>query len=290
MNDVAQRATTGARARFDILAKARLKILAKARKYAAAASSALRERIAYRGSYLGSALAYGLFVFVFSRIWASAYSSRAEIDGYGQSQMVWYFIVAELSSFAFSGNFWSLARDMKSGDVAYLLARPYSFVLYNYAQGMGRALGNYALFMVEGAILGLVAVGAPPLGSLGQALCVVAALALAGSVYFLLSLALAMTAFWIEENSAFYWIFQKLALIVGTLIPIELLPDAAQRVAWCSPFPAISYAPARLFAAWRGSGDAVALLGYQALWLALAAGLCQGVYALGRNKLTVNGG
>jgi ABC-2 type transport system permease protein len=274
----------------DIAQRAYLKARLKLRKYAVAASSALRERTAYRGSFLGSAIAYGLFVFVFSRIWASAYSARADIDGYGHAQMVWYFIVAELSSFAFSGSFWSLARDMKSGDVTYLVSRPYSFVLYNYAQGMGRALANCMVLFLEGAVLGLATVGPPPVAGLGQALCVLVSLFLAGSVYFLLNLELAMTAFWVEENAAFYWIFQKLALIVGTLIPIELLPKAAQAVAWWTPLPSMSYVPARLFCVWPGAEGAIGLLAYQAAWTAAAALTCHGVYALGRGKLTVNGG
>jgi ABC-2 type transport system permease protein len=250
----------------------------------------LRERTAYRGSFLGSAIAYGLFVFVFSRIWASAYSDRTDIDGYGHVQMVWYFIVAELSSFAFSGSFWSLARDMKSGDVAYLVSRPYSFVFYSYAQGMGRAVANCMVLLLEGAVLGLLTVGPPPAVSPGQAFGVLVAMVLAGSVYFLLNLALAMTSFWVEENAAFYWIFQKLALIVGTLIPIELLPAKAQIVAWWTPFPSMSYVPARLFSAWPGDAGAGELLAYQAAWVAFSALLCHCVYALGRDKLTVNGG
>lgn len=276
MSSVAQRAAANARL--------------KARKYALAGLVALRERTTYRGSFLGSALAYGLFVFVFSRIWATAYQGRAEIEGYGQAQMVWYFIVAEFASFAFAGSFWELSRDMKSGEVAYLVSRPYGFVLFNYAQGMGKALANCGVLLAEGALLGLVTVGPPPIASAPQAVFALISVALAGSVYFLLNLALAMTAFWVEENAAFFWIFQKLVLVVGTLIPIELLPAAIQRIAWWTPLPAMSYAPARLIAAWPGSGAGAALLGYQAAWAAIAALLCQGVYALGRNKLTVNGG
>jgi ABC-2 type transport system permease protein len=262
----------------------------KARKYAVAGSAALRERTAYRGSFLGSALAYALFIFVFSRIWGTAFADRTQIAGYGRAQLIWYFIVAEIPTFAFSGSFWSLAQDMKSGQVAYLLSRPYSFVAYSCAQGLGRALANALVLLAEGLSLGLLTAGPPPLGSAIQALLALAAALLAGLILFLLQLAIAMTAFWVEENAAFYWIFQKLALIVGTLMPLEFLPDAARAAAWWTPFPALSYVPARIFVAWQGTAAGLGLLGFQLVWLVLAALLCQGIYALGRARLTVNGG
>jgi ABC-2 type transport system permease protein len=99
-----------------------------------------------------------------------------------------------------------------------------------------------------------------------------------------------MSAFWVEENSAFYWIFSKLSLVVGTLMPLELLPGGAQAAAWYSPFPALSYVPARLFSAWPGQAQAARLLCFQLAWLALAALACKGIYALARARLTVNGG
>ncbi len=262
----------------------------KARKYLVAASSAFRERTAYGGSFFGSVLAYGLFVFVFSRVWAAAFAGRADISGYGLRQIIWYFAVAEIPSFAFGGSFWSLSQDMKSGQVAYLVSRPYDFVAYSYAQGSGRALANSAVLFAEGLAFGFLTAGAPPLESLPQALCVLAGLAMAGSVQFLLQLAIAMTAFWVEENAAFFWIFQKLALVVGTLMPIEFLPAAAQRAAWLSPFPAMSYVPARLFASWGGGREAARLLGFQLAWVLLSALACRAIYAVARARLTVNGG
>jgi ABC-2 type transport system permease protein len=266
----------------------------KARKYLTAASVALRERTAYRGSFLSSALAYGLFVFVFSRVWDSAYQGRAYIEGYARAQMIWYFIVAELPGFVFAGAFWTLSQDMKSGQVAYLVSRPYDFALYSYAQHLGKAAANCPILLAEGLAIGLATAGAPPLFSgpdaAARGAAALAALFLAGSVFFFLNLALALTALWVEENSAFFWIFQKLMLVVGTLVPLELLPAPARAAAWWTPFPALSYVPARLFAAWPGGPAAGRLLGFQLAWLAAAALGCEAIYAAGRRRLSVNGG
>lgn len=268
-----------------------------ARAYAVAASTAIRERLAYPGNHAASMLTYGLFIFIFSRVWAGAYARDTTIAGYTHSMAIWYFIVAEMTAFGMGRFFWTLSRDMKSGQVAYLLARPYDFVWYHYAERVGGALVDLCLIMAEGFLLGLVLAGPfPPLaagsGAVAEAArlaLTVASLLLAGSINFMLQFAVAMTAFWLEENDALFWIYQKLALIVGTLVPIEFLPAAAAKAAIWTPFPYLSYAPARIFVAfsWAGAGS---LMARQLAWLALAILLAKAVFALGSRSVAVNGG
>ncbi len=268
------------------LAAARL----KARKYAVAGLVSARNRTAYMGSFLGDILSYSLFVFVFSRVWTAALAGKSGIEGYSLSQLIWYFIVAEIPAFGFGRFFWSLAQDMKSGQVAYLASRPFSFVGYHFAQGMGKAAVDCSVLTAIGAALGLVLAGPLPIASAPRAAVALASILIAGSIQFLLQFAIAMTAFWIEDNSAFFWIYQKLVLIVGTLLPIEFLPGAARRIAAWTPFPSMSYAPARILSSWPGDAAALSMIALQLAWAAAAVLLCQAVYSLGRARLTVNGG
>ena len=89
-----------------------------------AASTAIREKLAFRANFAGTMLTYGLFIMVFSRIWANATAGGTTVAGYRYDMLVWYFIIAEVPSFALGRFFWSLSRDMKSGQVAYLVSRP----------------------------------------------------------------------------------------------------------------------------------------------------------------------
>lgn len=263
------------------------------RKYGLAGATGLKTRLAYLGNYAGSILTYGLFVFVFSRIWTAAFQSRAGasglIAGYDRATAIWYFIVAEISVFGFGRFFWRLAEDVKSGQVSYLLGRPYSFVGFHYAESMGPALVDAAIFLVEGFLLGTLLAGPPALLGPGRATALLFSLLLAGSLQFFLQLAIAMTAFWIEENAAFFWIFQKLALVVGTLLPIEFLPERARAAAAFTPFPSLSYAPARIAVAASGA-EGLRLVAVQAAWLLGAVLLCETVFRLARKNLSVNGG
>ncbi len=259
------------------------------RKYLVAAFVSLRNKAAYPGNLLGSLLSYAIFVFVFSRIWGTIYSGRAPIAGYDGRMAIWYFIIAEVTAFGFGRFFISLAQDMKSGQVAYLLSRPYDFVLYHYADRMGAAIPEAAVLLALGLSMGATFAGPVPLASIAQAFFLLLSLLLAGSIQFLLQFSLAMTAFWVEENTAFFWIYQKLSLVVGTLVPLEFLPAIAQRLAWFTPFPSIAYAPARIAVAYTPH-EALRLAGLQAAWLLASALLCKAVFALGRSRLTVQGG
>jgi len=264
------------------------------RTWATAASTAMRDRIVYAGNFVASMMTYALFIFIFSRVWAGAYAHESTIAGYDRVTSVWYFIIAEVPSFGLGRYFWNLSRDMKSGQVAYLLARPYDFVGYHYAERFGGSLVDGLLIVVEGLVIGLVLVGPlPAVGGLVPELArgafVVLSLLAAGTLNFFLQLALSLTAFWLEENDALYWIYQKLALVVGTLIPIEFLPDAARRIAVWTPFPYVSYAPARIAVAFS-YGEALSLLGRQLVWIGIAIALARGVFVLGSRRLAVNGG
>ncbi len=285
---------------------------AKVRKYSAAARIALRNRLAYRGNFAGALVTYGLFVFVFSRIWATVYADKASIAGYTRAMCVWYFVIAELVAYGFGRFYWTLDRELKNGQIAYLVARPYSFTIFQYCQAMGPAAIESAILFAEGSLIALAGTGLPPpLAGMGagaanltagawsaaariwpeilRGVCVIVALLLSGSISFLLHLSIAMTAFWFEENAAFFWIFQKFTLIAGTLLPIEFLPARARDILRFTPFPSMAYTPARIMAAFDPK-EAAALIGRQFLWVALAAALASVVYSRGTRRLAVNGG
>jgi len=262
------------------------------KKFAVIASVAIREKFAYLASSTARYLTYGLFVFVFSRIWAAVYAGSANIAGYTREMSTWYFIVAELPIFSFSAFFARVSDELKNGQIAYRLARPYGFIPASFAERVGPALLDLAVFGAVGFALGFALAGPPPVPA-GLALAVVPALVLSlvlsACLQFFLQMSLAMTAFRLEENDAFYWIYQKLALVVGTLMPIEFLPDAARAVARWTPFPAIAWSPARILVAFEPRA-ALSILGVQAAWVLAAALLSSAVFAAGRRHVIVNGG
>jgi ABC-2 type transport system permease protein len=259
------------------------------RKYSEAAGTALRERLAYRADLVGQVLSYSIFVFIFANLWRAVFGGRTEIAGYSRAACVWYFIVAELAAFGGSGPFQSLAEEVKSGAIAYGLGRPYSFLLFQYAQQLGRCLPTLALLSAAGMAFGLGFAGILPGNNLARALLAPLSLLLSTAISYLIQACIGLTAFWLEENAAFYWIFMKLILVLGTLTPIEFLPDWAHAPARLLPTSQVAYAPARIAAA-GNPAEAAALLGIQAAWCAALGILASAIYAKGAKHVAIQGG
>jgi ABC-2 type transport system permease protein len=101
---------------------------------------------------------------------------------------------------------------------------------------------------------------------------------------------LALTSFWFEENTPFFWIYSKLVFTLGgMLVPVELFPLWLQKVAHYLPFAYVTYVPARLtvdfsFASFfRG-------FSIQIIYVIVFFLLSMTLYRRGARNLNVNGG
>ncbi len=267
-------------------------VRAELRKLLAVTSVAVRERAAYRGNFMATLVTYGLFVFIFSRIWGTVYAGGISIAGYDRGMAIWYFIVAELSIFGLGRYGFSAAEEIKSGQVAYLLTRPFDYLRYNGAFALGPAFLETGLLSLFALAFGTLTTGYLVIVSPVHGLVLVLSLILAGLCQFFFKFALAMTAFWVEENTAFFWIFQKVGLVAGTLLPLELLPESWRKVIMFTPFPSFTWAPARLAVAFGSTGgkEAAGILSLQVAWLLGGIVLCRIVFAAGRSSIVTNGG
>lgn len=270
-------------------AAARRRLGPKAAKYLACSASALQDKLAYAPDVAGQVISYGIFVFVFINLWAAVFAGKPGIAGYTRGSAVWYFIVAELAAFSQQGNFAAVSDDVKSGAIAYGLGRPYSYVLFQYARSAGEMVLPQILIASLGILMGTLSAGPLPLRGPLHLPAVVLSLFLGSALNFFLQTAISLTAFWVEENSVFFWIYQKFILVIGTLMPIEFLPAGFQGAARLLPFSSVAYAPARLAAAFS-PGEAPAILGTQALWVIAAAGLAFFVFSRGVKHVSVQGG
>jgi ABC-2 type transport system permease protein len=99
-----------------------------------------------------------------------------------------------------------------------------------------------------------------------------------------------LSAFAVEDVSAFTWIYQKLAFIFGgMLIPLDFYPAWLQVIAKAMPFASAIYGPARLFVT-PNAGLFINVMSLQLIWILVLGILLAVVYRRGLAQLTVNGG
>ncbi len=261
----------------------------KAGLYGAVAKMNWHSSFIYRGNLIASCFFYALFIFVFFSLWQAIYQS-GEVGGYTLIQVVWYLCITELLVFGCRTSVFSqMNEDIKTGALAYQLNRPYHYVFYQFSGALGSMAFNLLTFGILAAALGLLMVG--PLPNWQPAYLPLGLLSgfLGLMINFFLQMCLGLTAFRLEDNQAFFLIYQKLVFMLGMFIPLEFLPDWLQKIARWLPFPYVAWAPARLLVAfsWEQFWPVV---GRQLFWTVVSIGLCLWMYRQGVKNIQANGG
>jgi ABC-2 type transport system permease protein len=249
-------------------------------KYAAVALTALRQRLGERAVLIGRAVFYLLVLFIFSRIWKA-------LDQ-GADRYVWYLAVSEWITLAQPRLYLEIERDVRSGEIAYQLTRPISYLAMQIAQGAGELALGLALFGGVGTLASIALTSSVP-DAKGVLFAVV--LGVIASVLLLLcNTLIGLSAFWLQDCSPLYWMWQKASFVLGGLfLPLALYPAWLRLIAQWSPFSAIIGGPASMLI-----DPSPTLFGLLALKLlaciVLALHALDAVYTRALRRIELNGG
>lgn len=250
----------------------------------------LQNAAAYPLDLAVRSLSIVLFMLVFFGLWRTTYAAQGanRIAGLSLNDMLWYLMVAETIVLSRPRMAQQIATQVKDGSIAYLLNKPYSFLLYQAAASMGESALRMLFNGIAGSAVVWLMVGPPP-ALLGLPL-VLLTIGLGWLIDFCVAALLGLTAFVAEEVAAFEWIYNKVLFLLGGLfIPLDFFPDWLQRFARALPFAAAIYGPARLFVSPQ-LDTFVGLLISQAAWLVALGILVTLAYRKGAAHLAINGG
>jgi len=259
-------------------------------KYWAIFKTQLLNNLAYTGDLLSGSIAIVLFMWIFAQLWRVTYAAvgSSQIGGMRIHDTLWYLMLAEVIVLSKPRLARAIAQSVRDGSVAYLLNKPYNFLLYQCSVGLGDSLLRMVANVVAGGTIVWLLVGPPP-NPLGWPLVLVA-VTIAWLIDFCIAAMIGLAAFVTEEVRAFEWIYQKILFILGgLLIPLDFYPSWLQTVAKATPFAYTIYGPARLFVDPNMERFVMLLLG-QLLWLGILAALLMLAYRRGVGQLAINGG
>jgi ABC-2 type transport system permease protein len=262
----------------------------KSVKYVFIGRITLRNQIVYVADFLVRSIFLLLILYIFLQLWTATFHGEGAdtISGYSFKQIMWYLIVTEAMTLACPSLCTRVESEVKSGDIAFKLVRPVSFILFHYIEYMSETMLRFGVNVVLGIVLGLMVIGPPDFGA--GLLWLPLAVFFGFTVNFLLNMVLALCAFWVEETRGLEFVYHKfLFTIGGMLMPLELFPQALQRIGHWLPLQAIVYIPAKTAVAFNPEKLA-AMLATQLLWISVIGFVVIGVYRNGVKKLNVNGG
>ena len=250
-----------------------------------------RQQVAYRGEFLMRGLMIAMFLLVFVALWSTVYAigGQGEIAGFRLSQVIWYLAMTETVILSGSRVFIEISDAVKSGDLAYTLVRPYSYLGFQIAHSLGSTFPRLVLNFVVATLVILPFVRCVETSLPGLAGFLV--LALLGAVLdAMVAVLIGLGAFFIEEVRPLHWIYSKLLMSVGGMfLPLDMFPAWLRRISDALPFRFIIYAPARTFVAFDARFFLRALAG-QVTYIAVSAAVLGLVWQWGRKKVVVHGG
>ena len=262
------------------------------KKYLFIFKSELMSNLQYVFNILVGFIGYFIMLFIFLNLWQYIYSDPSEvINGYTMKQMIWYVIITEILWMSLGGRKLckQICADVKGGNIAYNINKPYSYIGYCLASHLGNIALKSFMYVVLGMILGYIFLGSFPTLNIFSIIAIIITGVLATIISILLIVGIGLFSFFIEDANPFYWLYSKFILVLGTIFPIEYFPTSIQPILSYSPIYVVSYGPAKLFVDFTW-GNFLSIIVAQAVYIIIGYLLCSLLYKKGVKKLNVNGG
>jgi ABC-2 type transport system permease protein len=262
------------------------------RKYSQVTKITMANSLVYFWNFLSKNVFFVFIMFIYLMLWRNIFSQKGStsIGGFSLNAMIWYLIFTELVTLSRTDLHLQVNDDVKSGNIAYLLNKPYNYVLYCFSYFIGEIGIKLLTNALIGLAIGLIYAGILQNFRLVHLPFIILSLLLGCIINFFIYLCLALTAFWFEDNSAFFWIYSKLIFTLGgMLMPIELFPKWLQGISHYLPFVYVTYVPARLAVDFSFQSFAMEST-IQLLYLGVFFALAMFLYRKGVKNLNVNGG
>jgi ABC-2 type transport system permease protein len=265
----------------------------KFNKYFEIAKITYYDSTAYMGDVLGMAGLIAVRIWMFSQLYTLAFkvSNSTEVGGLSLAQTIW--ILALTQSFHVSNRTRKVMKDIeyeiKNGNIAYSISKPYSYLWFNFSACLGVIGGHIFITTIIALITAALLVGLVKV-TVG-ALIVGSILLVFGFIMNTLAiLMIGLLAFWSEDISAYRWIYDKLLWVFGGIfLPVSLFPEKYKTLLEILPFNHMFYMPARIMI----EGQTDLFFKYfliQAFWIIIFGAILSFVYRRGIKQISINAG
>lgn len=262
------------------------------RKYLYIYKATLIENLSYVINIILGFIQFFLTIFIFISLWQYIYSDSSQIiNGYTLEQMIWYVLIAEILWYGTRNKILTreISQDIKSGNIAYNINKPYNYVFYIISKHLGEITIRSTLFFIIGIIIGVAFVGPIKGFNFVNFPFILISLLLGILINSIIRIGISIISFWIEDSTPFHWVYDKLILMLGTLFPIEMFPVFLRPIIKCTPIFVVTYGPARLIINFTFENFIKVFIA-QIIYLIAAVFIVLMLYEKGVKRLNVNGG
>lgn len=259
----------------------------------------IEERLVYRADFALGTLFRFLPIITQIFLWGAIFAvgtsaARDDIEGYGYRDMVAYYLLAMVAR-AFSsmpGLASGIARDVRDGQIKKYLTQPIDLLGYLFWHRIAHKLVYYVVatgpFVLVFWLCRDYFPGWPDAFTIAG-FCV--ALVLAFLLGFLIEALIGQISFWFLEVSSLLFIYMMFNYFLsGHMIPLDLLPEAVDRVIQYLPFKFLAYTPAAIMLGRYSHPELVQELTMAVGWIAVLFLMNRIAFARGVRRYGAFGG
>lgn len=175
---------------------------------------------------------------IFSHLWKIA-AAKVGTVSFSAEQLLWYIAFNEWVLVSIPEVQDEIEQDLRDGRLAYVLPRPISYLGSTFAEAAGTLCANLCVLGGVTFLFTWWQTGSFPFPLIGLPITLFFGLA-AGLLAVIFRMLIGVSAFWLQEVSPFFWVWEKLLFMLGGLmLPLTVYPQWLQTVAYITPFPAI---------------------------------------------------
>jgi ABC-2 type transport system permease protein len=204
----------------------------------------------YRAPTIIYILGYTLSISVLLFLWTAVYREGGRIGEYALSELVTYYLLQfVINTVVISYVSWEIIDHIREGFFSHFLVKPINYLTYWLTiNASGKLFETAVVAVVVGALC--LAVG--PVVRLPTHpttyLLFAGALALGVLLAFELEFCIGLIAFWLVQVRVFKYMLQyAMFFFAGTLLPLDVFPDALASLAAALPFQYLVFVPIQIF-------------------------------------------
>lgn len=248
--------------------------------------------LTYRFEVFASFLTRFLLIIANVFLWTCVYSNQQTISEVSKNQMLTYSVLSACLSVMYQCGIQSkMNSDVRQGNIAILLMRPFHLLVGYFAEDIGMILVKtvtiaFPVFLVGNLLLPME----------GPASLLILPLILLSYVFgflilWLLSTLVAMFTFVTMELGNMGVLKDTIvAILSGSMIPIWFFPEKAEKLLMKTPFPYTYQTPLGLYIGKIGVQEGIRQIAMQVFWLVLLYAVVVFTWKKVQSKVLIQGG
>lgn len=248
--------------------------------------------LTYRFEVYANIVTHFILIIANVFLWNCVYSNQESISGVGREQMITYSVLSSCLSVMYNcGIQNSLNKDVRQGNIAVLLMKPFHLLGAYFAEDAGTAIVQTFSVSLPIFLIGALLFPVQLPVSAGVFPAIFISYFLGFLILWLLGALVGMFTFVTMELGNMGVVKNMIVSILsGSMIPLWFFPAGAERILMMTPFPYTYQLPLGLYIGRIGIQEGLRQIGIQVLWAILLGGCVTLAWKKVQNKVLIQGG